>query len=97
MKQEEKKPPVWEITDPKPPVVQSGKMENRKQNLWRCANFSLAFCWLLKYVAPPVRQRPQAAMASPGGEAVTKCNLLFVTDEECGRKSYGFLTISGFF
>ena len=32
MKQEEKKPPVWEITDPKPPVVQSGKMENRKQN-----------------------------------------------------------------
>jgi hypothetical protein len=32
-----------------------------------------------------------------GGEAVTKCNLHFVTDEECGRKSYGFLAISGFF
>ena len=33
----------------------------------------------------------------PRGEAVTKCKLHFVTDEECGRKSYGFLTISGFF
>ena len=32
MKQEEKKAPVWEVTDPKQPVVQSGKMENRKQN-----------------------------------------------------------------
>jgi len=32
MKQEEKKAPVWEVVDPKPPVVQSGKMENRKQN-----------------------------------------------------------------
>ena len=32
VKQEEKKPPVWEAVDPKPPVVQSGKMEGRKQN-----------------------------------------------------------------
>ncbi len=32
MKQEEKKPIPWEVADPKPPVVQSGKMENRKQN-----------------------------------------------------------------
>lgn len=31
MKQEEKKPPVWEAVDPKPPVVRSGKMENRRQ------------------------------------------------------------------
>jgi hypothetical protein len=31
MKQEEKKPIPWEITDPKPPVVQSGHLENRKQ------------------------------------------------------------------
>ena len=32
MKQEEKKPIPWEVTDPKPPVVQSGRMENRKEN-----------------------------------------------------------------
>ena len=32
MKQEEKKLQVWEVVDPKPPVVQSGKMEGRKQN-----------------------------------------------------------------
>lgn len=32
MKQEEKKPVNWEMTDPKPPVVQSGHMENRKEN-----------------------------------------------------------------
>ena len=32
MKQEEKKPIPWEVADPKPPVIQSGKMENRKQN-----------------------------------------------------------------
>ena len=32
VKQEEKKPITWEVADPKPPVVQSGKMENRKQN-----------------------------------------------------------------
>ena len=30
MKQEEKKAPNWEMQDPKPPVVQSGHMENRK-------------------------------------------------------------------
>ena len=32
VKQEEKKPIPWEVADPKPPVIQSGKMENRKQN-----------------------------------------------------------------
>ena len=32
MKQEEKKPVSWEMTDPKPPVIYSGHMENRKQN-----------------------------------------------------------------
>ena len=26
---EEKKPIPWEMTDPKPPVIQSGHMENR--------------------------------------------------------------------
>ena len=31
MKQEEKKPVTWEVADPKPPVVQSGHLENRKQ------------------------------------------------------------------
>ena len=31
-KQEERKPQTWEIVDPKPPVIQSGRMENRKQN-----------------------------------------------------------------
>lgn len=31
MKDEEKKPISWEMTDPKPPVVQSGHMENRKK------------------------------------------------------------------
>lgn len=31
MKQEEKKPLSWEIADPKPPVIQSGHLENRKQ------------------------------------------------------------------
>lgn len=30
MKEEEKKPIPWEITDPKPPVVRSGRMENRR-------------------------------------------------------------------
>ena len=29
MKQEEKKPIPWEATDPKPPVIHSGHMENR--------------------------------------------------------------------
>ena len=32
MKREDSKPPVWEAKDPKPPVIQSGHMENRKQN-----------------------------------------------------------------
>lgn len=31
MKQEEKKPVDWEVKDPKPPVVRSGHMENRRQ------------------------------------------------------------------
>ena len=31
MKEEEKKPVTWEITDPKPPVIQSGHMENKRQ------------------------------------------------------------------
>ena len=30
-KQEEKKPIPWEAADPKPPVVQSGHMENRRE------------------------------------------------------------------
>ena len=30
MKQEEKKPITWEVADPKPPVIQSGHMENRR-------------------------------------------------------------------
>ena len=32
MKQEEKKPVDWEVTDPKPPVIRSGHMESRKEN-----------------------------------------------------------------
>ena len=32
MKQEEKKPVSWEVADPKPPVVQSGDCENRRQH-----------------------------------------------------------------
>lgn len=32
MKEEEKKPIPWEMTDPKPPVIHSGHLENRKQN-----------------------------------------------------------------
>ncbi len=32
MKQEEKKPVTWEVTDPKPPVIRSGHMENRKNH-----------------------------------------------------------------
>ena len=31
MKKEEKEPVNWEVKDPKPPVVRSGHMENRKQ------------------------------------------------------------------
>ena len=30
-KQDEKKTITWEIADPKPPIVQSGHMENRRQ------------------------------------------------------------------
>ena len=29
MKQEERKPITYEVNDPKPPVIHSGKMENR--------------------------------------------------------------------
>ena len=32
MKQEEKRPANWEVSDPKPPVVEAGHLENRKQN-----------------------------------------------------------------
>ena len=32
MKEEEKKSITWEIADPKPPVIHSGHMENRKAN-----------------------------------------------------------------
>lgn len=32
MKQDEKKEPDWEMKDPKPPVIQSGHMENRKEH-----------------------------------------------------------------
>ncbi len=31
MKQEEKKPVPWEIADPKPPVIQSGHLEHKRQ------------------------------------------------------------------
>ena len=31
-KQDEKKPTTWEAVDPKPPVIQSGHMENRKNH-----------------------------------------------------------------
>ena len=32
MKEEEKKPVTWEVSDPKPPIIRSGHMENKKQN-----------------------------------------------------------------
>lgn len=32
MKQDEKKPIPWEAADPKPPIIQSGHMENRREN-----------------------------------------------------------------
>ena len=32
MKEDEKKPIPWEAVDPKPPVIQSGHMENRIRN-----------------------------------------------------------------
>lgn len=31
MKREEKKPVDWEVKDPKPPVIQSGHLENQKR------------------------------------------------------------------
>jgi len=31
MKEEEKKPIPWEMTDPKPPVIRSGHMEGKKE------------------------------------------------------------------
>lgn len=31
-KQEETKPIGWEVTDPKPPVIRSGHMEQRREN-----------------------------------------------------------------
>ena len=31
-KQEEKKPITWEVADPKPPIIQSGHLEQRKAN-----------------------------------------------------------------
>ena len=30
VKQEEKKETLWEVKDPKPPVIRSGPMENRR-------------------------------------------------------------------
>ncbi len=32
MRQEEKKGVNWEVADPKPPIIQSGRLENRKRN-----------------------------------------------------------------
>ena len=32
VKEDEKKPLSWEVADPKPPVIQSGHMESRKEN-----------------------------------------------------------------
>ena len=32
MKEDEKKPLSWEVADPKPPVIQSGRLENRIRN-----------------------------------------------------------------
>ena len=32
MKQDEKKPVTWEVTDPKPPVIRSGHLENRRNH-----------------------------------------------------------------
>ena len=31
MKEEEKRPIPWEAVDPKPPVIHSGRMENRRK------------------------------------------------------------------
>lgn len=35
LKEDEKKPISWEAVDPKPPVIQSGHMENRTRNTMR--------------------------------------------------------------
>ena len=32
LKKDEKKPITWEVADPKPPIVQSGHMESRREN-----------------------------------------------------------------
>ena len=32
MKEDEKKLPNWEMVDPKPPVIQSGRVENQRRN-----------------------------------------------------------------
>lgn len=32
MKEDEKKTPNWEIADPKPPVIQSGHLENKAKH-----------------------------------------------------------------
>ena len=31
VKEDEKKPVNWEVSDPKPPVVRSGRMENHRK------------------------------------------------------------------
>ena len=33
MKEDEKKPINWEVSDPKPPVVRSGRMEQRREKM----------------------------------------------------------------
>ena len=32
MKEDEKKPNGWELADPKPPVIRSGHMENKRNH-----------------------------------------------------------------
>ena len=32
MKEDEKKPTGWEVTDPKPPVIRSGHLENKRNH-----------------------------------------------------------------
>ena len=32
MKEDEKKPITWEVADPKPPIIHSGRMENKRHN-----------------------------------------------------------------
>ncbi len=31
-KEKEKEPVIWEVKDPKPPIIHSGHMENRRVN-----------------------------------------------------------------